>query len=154
MSNQVAVLSNVEYVTNGSVLLAIIVPASFRAPGIHFFTSDEMPQQVAHMSHRSGKIIVPHAHSTRPREVSQMQEVLVIKKGKLRVDFYDGADGYLHSRLLGPGDVILLTGGGHGFEVLEDIEMMEIKQGPYLGEQDKRCFDGVSSSQIRILSSR
>ncbi len=154
MSSQPTAATDVEYVNHGGALLAIIVPASFHSPGIHFFTSDDMPQQVAHMSHRSGKLIVPHVHSNSHRQISQMQEVLVIKNGKLRVDFYDEDDLYLHSRVLSSGDVILLTGGGHGFEVLEDLEMIEIKQGPYLGGQDKRCFEAASKSQIRILNSR
>jgi hypothetical protein len=62
------------------------------------------------------------------------QEVLFIKRGKLRVDFYSDRQEYLDSRILESGDVILLITGGHGFEVLEEIEMIEVKQGPYVGE--------------------
>ena len=66
--------------------------------------------------------------------------MLLIKKGSLRVDFYDGSRNYLESRILAAGDVILLAAGGHGFEVLEEVEMIEVKQGPYAGDNDKTRF--------------
>jgi len=76
--------------------------------------------------------------------VENTQEVLFIKKGKLRVDFYSREQGYLESRVLESGDVILLASAGHGFEVLEDLEMFEVKQGPYVEHADKVRFDGIS----------
>jgi mannose-6-phosphate isomerase-like protein (cupin superfamily) len=76
------------------------------------------------------------------------QEVLVIKKGKLRVDFYDEYEEYLESRILGAGDVILLVSGGHGFKVLEELEMIEIKQGPYAGDADKVRFQGIEDDEV------
>ena len=74
--------------------------------------------------------------------VAYTQETLFIKKGKLLVDFYDDEQSYLESRELVAGDVVLLIRGGHGFEVLEDLEMIEVKQGPYAGDQDKVRFVG------------
>jgi hypothetical protein len=65
----------------------------------------------------------------------------------LRVDFYDDQRRYLSSRILGAGDVILLVSGGHGFEVLEEVEMFEVKQGPYLGDQDKTPFVPAGSRE-------
>jgi mannose-6-phosphate isomerase-like protein (cupin superfamily) len=76
------------------------------------------------------------------RSVAYTQETLFIKKGKLRVDFYNDDQAYLESRELVAGDVVLLICGGHGFEVLEDLEMIEVKQGPYAGDQDKVRFVG------------
>jgi mannose-6-phosphate isomerase-like protein (cupin superfamily) len=121
-------------------LLGIIVSASFNEPGIHFFTPNQMSQQLAYMRHPAGKVIQPHVHNAVPREVHFTQEVLVIKSGKLRVDFYTESKEYLESYVLNAGDVILLIEGGHGFEILEEVEMFEIKQGPYVGEQDKVRF--------------
>lgn len=121
-------------------LLALIIPANFNEPGIHFFTPNELSQQLAYMRHPAGKVIEPHVHNPVPREVHYTQEVLFIKKGKLRVDFFDEAQHYLQSRILEAGDVILLATGGHGFEVLEEIEMIEVKQGPYAGDCDKTRF--------------
>ena len=66
------------------------------------------------------------------------------------MDFYDSDQCYLESRILEAGDVILLATGGHGFEVLEEIEMIEVKQGPYAGEVDKTRFVGITAAQARI----
>lgn len=121
-------------------LLGLIVSASFNQPGIHFFTPNQLSQQLAYMRHPAGKVIQPHVHNAVPREVHFTQEVLVLKAGKLRVDFYTEQKEYLESHILQAGDVILLVEGGHGFEVLEEVEMFEIKQGPYVGERDKVRF--------------
>jgi hypothetical protein len=103
------------------------------------------------MRHPAGKIIEPHLHTPVSREVQYTQEALLIKRGKLRVDFYDEQRSYLESRILGAGDVILLAVGGHGFEVLEEIEMIEVKQGPYAGERDKQRFPGVSADHVKVM---
>jgi hypothetical protein len=102
------------------------------------------------MRHPAGKIIDPHIHNPVSRNVQYTQEVLFIKRGRLRVDFYDNDQRYIESRILQGGDVILLATGGHGFEVLEEIEMIEVKQGPYQGDNDKTRFDGVSAEQVTI----
>jgi mannose-6-phosphate isomerase-like protein (cupin superfamily) len=131
---------SVESVKYKNQQLAIIIYDSFKQPGIHFFTSGEVSQQLAYMNHPIGKKIDPHVHNPVSREVIYTQEVLFIKSGKLRVDFYSDNKEYIESRVLNKGDVILLMTGGHGFEVLEDIEMIEVKQGPYVGENDKTKF--------------
>lgn len=130
----------VEHVRAGERLLAIIVRSSYHEPGVNFFTPDNFSQQLAYISHPQGRLIEPHIHNPVQREVLTTQEVLVIRKGKLRVDFYDDSRAYLESRVLETGDLILLAGGGHGFEVLEELEMIEVKQGPYAGEGDKTRF--------------
>jgi len=135
-------MKDIESIKSAEGLLALIIYDSFKKKGIHFFTPPELSQQVAYMQHEKGKAIQAHIHNPVPREVSYTQEVLFIKAGKLRVDFYNKSKDYLESRTLGPGDVILLATGGHGFEVLEDLEMIEVKQGPYVGENDKIRFDG------------
>lgn len=131
-------------------LLALIVPQRFHEPGIHFFTPDAFSQQLAYMRHPVGKVIPPHVHNPVHREVQYTLEVLFIKRGRLRVDFYDVSRNYLESRVLEAGDVILLATGGHGFEVLEEVEMIEVKQGPYAGDADKTRFVGVNAEHIRL----
>ncbi|MBV9389383.1 MAG: hypothetical protein JOZ78_23420 [Chroococcidiopsidaceae cyanobacterium CP_BM_ER_R8_30] len=139
----------IEHIIDNNQLLAVIVYHDFDKPGIHFFTPNELSQQLAYMHHPTGKVISPHVHNPVVREVEYTQEVLIIRKGKLRVDFYDEQQQYLKSRVLEAGDVILLIKGGHGFEVLSEVEMFEVKQGPYVGEQDKTRFIGISSDQIK-----
>jgi mannose-6-phosphate isomerase-like protein (cupin superfamily) len=142
----------VEQIIHQNQLLALIVSHRFNQPGIHFFTPDELSQQLAYMSHPTGRIIPPHVHNPVVREVQFTQEALFIRKGKLRVDFYSSQQVYIDSRILEAGDVILLITGGHGFEVLEALEMIEIKQGPYVGEQDKTRFVGITSEQAKIVT--
>lgn len=142
----------IEKITHQHQLLALIVSHQFNKPGIHFFSPDDLSQQLAYMRHPAGKIIQPHVHNPVPREVEYTQEVLFIKKGRLRVDFYNDQQEYLQSRLLEAGDVILLVTGGHGFEVVEEVEMIEVKQGPYVGEKDKTRFQGITNQQAQILS--
>jgi mannose-6-phosphate isomerase-like protein (cupin superfamily) len=139
-----------EIIHNNEVL-ALILPAEFREPGIHFFTRDTFSQQLAYMRHPKGKKILPHLHNMVRREVFYTQEVLLLKKGKLRVDFYNEEQLYLESHILKAGDVILLIKGGHGFEVLEEVEMIEVKQGPYVGDNDKTRFSGISAEQTKIV---
>lgn len=131
--------------------LAIIIRNDYHAEGIHFLTQDDYSQQLAYMNHPKGKVIDAHMHNHIERKVFYTQEVLVIKKGILRVDFYDNTQMYLQSVVLNAGDIILLASGGHGFKVLEEIEMIEIKQGPYLGEKDKIRFEGISEKDIKMI---
>lgn len=141
----------IESITYHNELLALIVDHKFEETGIHFFTPNELSQQLAYMHHPTGKVIQPHVHNPVAREVKYTQEVLFIKQGKLRVDFYNDQQQYLESRILEAGDVILLVRGGHGFEVLEEIEMIEVKQGPYVGEHDKSRFVGIAAEQAKIV---
>jgi mannose-6-phosphate isomerase-like protein (cupin superfamily) len=133
----------IERIEHAGSLLAIIVPARFRDSGVSFFTQDDLSQQLAFMRHPTGKLIQPHVHNPVQREVHYTQEALFIRSGILRVDFYSCSQEYLESRTLHAGDAILLIQGGHGFEVLEEVEMFEVKQGPYVGEQDKTRFEGL-----------
>jgi hypothetical protein len=134
----------------GHELLAVIVTRDFHDPGIHFFTPDEFSQQLAFMRHPAGKVIDPHVHNPVRRSVQYTQEVLFVKSGKLRADFYDNDRQYVESRILEGGDVILLAAGGHGFEVLEEVEMVEVKQGPYAGDQDKTRFVGITAEEVTV----
>lgn len=143
-------MQSVQEIRHGDNMLALIVRSSFNEPGITFFTADELSQQLAFMRHPAGKLITPHVHNPVPREVSYTQEVLLIRKGRLRVDFYTAEQAYLHSTILGAGDFILLATGGHGFEALDDLEMIEVKQGPYAGNQDKTVFTAVAPEHLHI----
>jgi len=138
---------NCENIVHENVMLALIIYADYCAEGVVFFTPDEFSQQLAYMKHPPGKIIDPHIHNPVQREVFVTQEVLLLKKGRLRVDFYDQQRNYFTSRILEAGDVILLAAGGHGFEALEEIEMIEVKQGPYSGEADKTRFVGITAAE-------
>ena len=141
-------MGKVEEVKKKNKLLAMIIRNEYSCEGVDFITPNAYSQQVAYMHHPVGKVIDAHVHNLVHRNVVMTQEVLFIKKGILRVDFYDEYEDYLESRDLHAGDVILLVSGGHGFQVLEEVEMIEVKQGPYAGEEDKQRFTGIDVSQV------
>lgn len=139
-----------EQVVLGGQLLALILRNNFNQPGIHFFTPNDFSQQLAYMKHPKGYEIDSHVHKAVPRKIEWTQEALFIKRGRVRVDFYDKDRVYLETRILGTGDVVLLAQGGHGFTMLEESEIIEVKQGPYSGELDKIRFQGVTDEKRRL----
>jgi hypothetical protein len=145
-----APLSPIIRITHNGEVLAILLPADFQHDGIHFLTPDEFSQQLAYIKHPEGKVIKPHVHNSVAREILFTQEVLLIKRGKLRVDFYTSQQEYLESYILKAGDVILLAQGAHGFQVLEEVEMIEVKQGPYVGDHNTTRFSAVEENQVII----
>ena len=141
-------MGQVEEVKKKNKLLALIIRNDYTCDGVDFITPNAYSQQVAYMHHPAGKVIDAHVHNLVHRNVVMTQEVLFIKKGVLRVDFYDEYEDYLESRDLHAGDVILLVSGGHGFQALEEVEMIEVKQGPYAGDEDKKRFEGIDMEQV------
>lgn len=141
-------MGQIEEIKKKNRLLAMIIRDNFSCEGVDFITPNEYSQQIAYMHHPAGKMIDAHIHNMVHRNVVLTQEVLFIKKGILRVDFYDEYEDYLESRNLHAGDIILLISGGHGFSVLEEVEMIEVKQGPYAGNGDKKRFKGVEENRI------
>lgn len=143
-------MGHIEEIKKKDRLLAMIIRNNYECNGVDFITPDEYSQQVAYMHHPKGKVIDAHVHNVVHRNVVYTQEVLFMKKGRLRVDFYDDYKDYLESCILEAGDTILLTSGGHGFHVLEEVEMIEVKQGPYSGEMDKIRFEGIQDEEVII----
>jgi hypothetical protein len=140
----------IEKITSDNLQLGIIIRTGYQKEGISFFTDDKDSQQLGYMNRPKDYVIAPHRHNLIPREVHLTQEVLFIKSGKVRVDFYTDAQHYVTSRILHQGDVILLADGGHGFKMLEKSEIIEVKQGPYCGEEDKVRFESVTEDDIRL----
>lgn len=141
-------MGQIEDIKKKDKLLAMIIRNDYKCEGVDFITPSEYSQQVAYMHHPTGKVIDAHVHNLVHRNVVLTQEVLFIKKGRLRIDFYDEYEDYLESRELHAGDIILLVSGGHGFTVLDEVEMIEVKQGPYAGDNDKKRFEGILVNQI------
>ena len=131
----------VEKIIYKELLLGILLRGSFEKKGIEFFTDDQSSQHLGYMKREKNYDIIPHRHNLVSRDVRHTQEVLFIKSGKVRVDFYDNDENYLFSKILNPLDTILLCDGGHGFHFIEESEMIEVKQGPYLEERDKVRFN-------------
>ena len=131
-------------------ILSIIIRSNYKTDGIKFFTPNEFSQQLGYMNRPKGYVMEPHVHNIVNRQVNLTKEVLFIKSGKIRVDFYDGEKNYIESRILFKGDIILLASGGHGFVMLEPSEMIEVKQGPFVGDEDKSRFKSIDSDKIKL----
>lgn len=109
--------------------------------GVNFFTPPNLSQQVGFIKHKKNHNIIPHIHLKNQRKITYMSEVLIIQKGKIRVDLYSLKKKYLFSKILKKDDILILIRGAHGFEVLDSCEMIEIKQGPFDKRVDKIRFE-------------
>tara|TARA_Y100000590_G_scaffold452094_1_gene594602 strand:+ start:543 stop:971 length:429 start_codon:yes stop_codon:yes gene_type:complete len=140
----------IEKINIKGIIYAIIIKSNYSKEGIEFFTPEDFSQQLAYMKRPKGYEIKPHLHIKSLKQTTSTQEVLFIKSGKVRVDFYDNDKNYLTSRILNVGDIILLSEGGHGFNIIEEAEIIEIKQGPFDPAKDKTRFDAVKEENIKI----
>ena len=130
-----------EEIADGEERLALLIRAGYSERGVHFFSPSDFSQQLGLICHAAGHIVEPHIHNVVLRQVLNTQEVLFVRSGRVRVDLYNSDREPSGSRTLSAGDVILLAGGGHGLEVLEESEIVEVKQGPYAGDDDKVHFE-------------
>ena len=130
--------AKVEQIAHSGKVLAIIVPSGFRREGIEFFTPGELAQQLGYMNRPAGHCIPPHSNPCVKREILGSPEVLFVRSGRVSVDLYTDEGEFVGNRVLGAGDVILLVSGGHGLKMLDATEMIEVKQGPYAGDEGRK----------------
>lgn len=121
------------------IIMALLIRAEHTGSGIEFLTTDEEYMQVAYMGHPAGHVIIPHYHNRVERTIDYTCETLIVRKGILAVDLYEEQK-LIHEFEMKAGDILTLYSGGHGFKAIEDLEMVEIKQGPYPGPNDKTRF--------------
>jgi len=141
----------IEKIVHKKILFALIVRGKFRKKsGINFFTSKKATQQFGYMKHKKNHIIKPHSHNKRSTEILRTTEVILLLKGAFRVDFYDNKKKYLFSKIIKEKDIIMLIHGGHGFKILKNVEMIEVKQGPYSLSSDKTKFNSIDEKKIKI----
>jgi hypothetical protein len=132
-------------------LLAMIVRKSFKKKkGVTFFTPNNLNLQCGYMNHKKNYLIKPHQHLLRKNKIFYTSEVLYIIKGKLRVDFYQNKKNYLFSRIINKNEILILISGSHGFKTLSNLEMLEIKQGPFNEKSDKIKFNSVEEKNINF----
>jgi hypothetical protein len=141
----------IEKIIHKNKLFALIVRGKYRKKrGINFFTSKNSIQQFGYMKHKKNYVIKPHKHNQRLTKILKTTEVILLLKGSLRVDFYNNKKKYLFSNIINEKDIIMLVHGGHGFKVLKNVEMIEVKQGPYSLASDKTKFNKVNEKKIKI----
>jgi len=141
----------IENIKHKKKLYALIVRKKFKEKkGVNFFTSEDATQQFGYMKHKKNHLIMPHMHNKRFTKILITTEVIILFKGILRVDFYNEKKIYLFSKKVYAGDIIMLVNGGHGFKILNDVEMIEVKQGPYSLAADKVKFKKIDEEKIKI----
>jgi hypothetical protein len=133
----------IERIHSGEYLLALILRSDFTTEGIEFFTPDHFSQQLGYMNRPKGFKVTPHVHNFISRDVELTQEVLFIKSGRVQMDIFDLSKKFVKSSILNHGDVVLLASGGHGFTMLEQSEIIEVKTGPHIGDKDKTRFEDI-----------
>jgi hypothetical protein len=135
--------SLIRKVSHNGDLIAVYIPSSHGKLGVEFATDNNATMQVGVLVHPQNKIVAAHRHLPVQRESHITQEVLFVRKGVVRADLFNAKCDYLESILLKENDTLLLVSGGHGFEILEDADMVEVKTGPYKEDKDKERFEGM-----------
>lgn len=143
-------MDNVIKIEHNGVELGSIVQSTYHNSGIGFFSNDNDGLQLGYMNRPDGHVIAPHTHNKIKREVFFTEEILFVRSGMVRVDFYDENQQYIESHIVRSGDIVILKAGGHGFKVIERADIFEVKQGPYLGAQDKVRFEPISDDFVLL----
>ena len=129
-----------ETITHEGQVICLLVRGAPVPKSTAFYTPNEFTLQVGHIAYGKGHTIQRHNHPRISKQLDRVSEVLVIEEGRVRIDLYSDDRQLVATRELGPGDVAVLVSGGHGFHMLEDTVMVEIKQGPYSGKPEKEQF--------------
>ena len=108
--------------------------------GVNFLTPPKLTHQIAFIRHKKNHEINPHLHFKNVRKINYTSEVLIIQKGKIRVDIYSERKKYIFSKTLFKDDIVILNKGAHGFKILKPTDLIEVKQGPYNKKKDKSVF--------------
>ena len=131
-----------EIKSNDGKIIAIVVKKNFDENGINFVSKKEFPLQLGVNSYKKEIKIKPHFHIEKDIMINKIQEIVHIENGKVIVNLYDLSGKKFKSVMLSMGDTIFFVDGGHGFEILEDTKIIEVKQGPYFGkDKDKRIIE-------------
>lgn len=129
-------------VDGGEGLLALIVRISSEEvfpPGVNFITDPALEVQFGTIAHPAGHVIQPHIHCiNKVNQFQRAKEVLIVRRGRMRAHFFTTSRRPVATRIVGPGDVVLLLRGGHGFEVLEPVEVYEVRLGEWRADDKQR----------------
>jgi hypothetical protein len=129
-----------DVISSGSAVLCYIMRSGSLPAVTEFVTPPDLTLQVGHIVHSRGHEIVRHANRPQERLINGTAEVLLVQRGRCEMDVYDNNRDLVATRELRTGDIVILLNGGHGFRMLEDTVLLEVKQGPYLGPSEKEQF--------------
>ena len=130
----------VEAIGGDGCVLAYVMRDTGAETDTTFVTPDDALQQVGFHVHSAGTELSRHYHLPVERQIVGTPEVLVVRSGRCEIDIYDDDQQLACTRELKTGDVMIVVGGGHGFRMIEDTVLLEVKQGPYFGPEEKTTF--------------
>jgi hypothetical protein len=133
-------MNDIEEITAAGRTLAVIICSQLSPSNTTFLTPSEYKQQVGFVVYPAGGVVHRHTHVPLERHIVGTSEVIVVRSGRCELDVYDDDHTLVATRTLGTGDIMLMVGGGHGFRMLEDTVLLEVKQGPYTGIDEKERF--------------
>jgi hypothetical protein len=137
-------MNGIERIMDGDCILSMIIRGSVSPTETLFVTPNEFYQQAGFIVYPAGGRIPSHLHKPIQRQLVGTPETLFVRKGKVEVRFFNDAKEFISKTIIQTGDVLMLVSGGHGFTMLEDTILLEIKQGPYTGLVEKERFDDPS----------
>jgi quercetin dioxygenase-like cupin family protein len=135
-----SLMQHIEHIACNGTPLAYIIRAEIDPRETTFVTPGDFKQQVGFIVYPAGAEIPRHVHRPVERRLNGTSEVLIVRRGHCEVDIYNNARDLVAVRKLSAGDILILVAGGHGFRMLEDTVLLEVKQGPYTGLEEKNCF--------------
>lgn len=124
-------------------VIAHIFKKSIKAEGTRFLTPTDYSLQIGLLEHPKGTVLRKHRHNPEIEyEVDTTQEFLYVEKGKVKVNFFSDDWELVDEEILEEGNFMLHISGGHGFEILENCRLIEVKQGPYPGDDLAKIYKG------------
>jgi hypothetical protein len=124
--------------SHGNIIAMIIKKQDVQS--LNFITPETFPLQLGISNYKRGSMIRPHTHNRIKRTVDISQEMVYVEKGRVRVHFYDNKGKEVHLEVLESGDIVFFASGGHGFDILVDTKIVEVKQGPFYGTEKEKTF--------------
>ena len=124
---------------NNKLLAMIFTPGDYKNEK-HFLTEDSNEFQIAQFNLDEATEIKRHIHRDQERKINKTSEVIIVNEGSLELEIYDEELKLVTKEIVNQGQVIALFNGGHGFKTLSKSKFLEVKQGPYVEDQDKERF--------------
>ncbi len=131
-----------EVIEHGDIRYAEIIRTSASVEQSTFYSPDNQSMQLAILSRKTGFVEPPHFHPNIERRINDLQQMFVVQRGIIDIDFFDNEGRLFRTERVRAGDAVLLIHGTHSIRVIEDMQCLSVKQGPFLGpEKDKVNID-------------
>jgi hypothetical protein len=134
---------SIESVEYGGTKYAEIIWADTQVDKTTFFSPADSSFQFGLLAHESGFVEAPHFHKAVDRKILDLQQMFIVQRGVVVVELFSDDGEKLREIKMEKGDAIVLIHGVHAIRVIEDMQCISVKQGPYLGEAEDKVFVDV-----------